>query len=156
MDDLLKLLRKIGKNQFERGLENVVFNAINDAADEIEGLCGKITFLREGGEKREEEFRRLRARVEELEKGNEFVGDIDAIVLASQGKYVITNEMIDAAVGIANGSLTKIHPWMALNKLNIFRCEVCKRSPGEQHEWGKKGLQPCANCNGKCYTVGKA
>ena len=62
---------------------------------EFTSCCGKLvchTCLL-----RRDKVERLRERVEKLKKSNEFVGSIDAIVLASQGKHIITNKMIDEA-----------------------------------------------------------
>lgn len=94
------------------------------------------------------EIESLRARVEKLKKSNEFVGSIDAIVLASQGKYIITNKMIDEAVDEARDEFAQHgtnRAWLALNKIGIHRCDGCGGSGRPEYPLeGNYG--PCPDC----------
>jgi hypothetical protein len=114
----------------------------------------KITFL-------EAENERLRERVEKAEKGNKFVGEIDAIVLASQGKHVTPFEMIDAAwkhvTETSDGYIAgKIA--MALEELGVKECKGGP-SPATECVDGRMAdphhgrMDPCPYCKGKEWVI---
>jgi hypothetical protein len=76
--------------------------------------------------------------------------------------HTFDDEMIDAAWAFATdpGEPQEEKCLMcicdALERLGIFRCGRCDRSPGKQYEWGKGDeQQPCANCNGHGWVIGE-
>lgn len=66
---------------------------------------------------------------------------------ATNELHCVNHEMIDAAVKSANED--KLHQdyggWLALNKLNIFKCEDCVK--------GKFGTEVCSTCSGHDWTI---
>ena len=95
------------------------------------------------------------AEIERLKKGNKFVGEVDAIVLASQGKHIITDEQIDAAVEHVNLYWKNYEDsgWNALNKLNIHRCAGCQREIRNAEMQGDIVPGICPDCNGHGWVV---
>ena len=93
-------------------------------------------------------------RIEELEKGNKFVGEVDAIVLASQGKHIFTDGQIDAAWIFNEDSSFECRSHGRAMLYSHFRIDACRKCGGAGYL--KNGIPPlphherrntCPDCN---------
>ena len=135
--------------------------ALEEEIERLLSACGVEDMKHEINEQ-QAEIKRLKARVEELEKENESLRA--KIKFLRNGCHHITDEMIDAAVqwleniysddnptrlSLSIVEIIKRHLWKLLNKLNIFRC----------YHLGATQLNgilvgECSDCHGHGWTIG--
>lgn len=127
---------------------------VEELGAEIERLISANEHWHQRVLKMGNEIEAYNERIEELEKANKFVGGVDAIVLASQGKHIITTAMINEAVafigtwrGVSTVQMSHVISGF-LELLSIFNIHECDHLQSS-HFAG----EPCPDCDGKGYVI---